>query len=320
MYRASSIGSPCLKQLVAARMEYDPLPTPLKIQATFDKGHSTEDRILAQLRKEKPKEWTTTDRQKEVRLEITKNISAVGHIDAVRIPAWRGIEVKSQSDDEYRKGFERSAFYERYRWQLSVYLLALGKPFDVLVVRRDENPEAELEWYVYEVNEPPVSLAEIRARVLKVEALARNDTLPEKCEETVFPCPYFYLHSEIQESDARLLVEKEDLLVLAKQYKADGVKEKQLKERRDRTKNAIDQAIDGDKAAIFTDEGVAKISFFNGSRSYISGDLLKMNGIDPDEKVRIGFPTAAGNWIVVGEALRYKSTTEYRALRVTIPE
>lgn len=296
VYRASGIGTYCFKQLVAARMEYEPLPTPMRMQETFDKGHETEDRVIKQLMTGDPRQWTIGWRQQEYDFKVTKNIVVRCHVDGVRLPMYRVLEVKSQGEAEWKPpNLDKSPFYDRYLWQFSAMMHATGWPLDVLVVRRKENEDGELDWYMVSYEEPPISAADMRSRVLRVEAAARKGDLPDECDVVLYPCPYYYLHGEIQKAETRLNCTTEDLVALAVGYDEARVEESNAKKRKEDLKKAIDQAVVGNTAEV---EGI-KITFSDSIRRYLNEDMLKADGIDPE---------------------KYKKETTIRSLRVTLPK
>lgn len=209
-YRASSLGT-CTKMLVAERMGYDLIDPrgekALAVIATMNKGHEAEDVVVRSLAQ---RGIIVNDRDGEIALEVTGNISVVGHWDGMTTD-WAigqpfGVEIKSLSNDEFAafwKGGTPNYDHGRWPincWQISAYMVASRLPFAVITYNRDTGEMRDDEWW-----EPKMDLTSIRQRVLEIERQARTFALPSICDTPQFPCPVFYLH----ESD-RLEFEDED--------------------------------------------------------------------------------------------------------------
>lgn len=203
VYRASALGGECTRALVLSRLGYDERPPPPDMYRRFQEGHLHEEDVMRRMREEG---WTIWDEQATVTLMVSGKIRVVGHIDGKGAIVGEGrehhvslgniepriVEVKSQSKDEFAafdaKGWE-SGIFPKYKWQLSVYMLATGLP--AVLVRKDRNSgQIKLEW----VDEPFYDLRAIRSRVLSVEMLAADGIGPEECGPgTIYPCPFFYM-------------------------------------------------------------------------------------------------------------------------------
>lgn len=278
-YRASSLGG-CDMALLAARLGYDAVPVKegAKILEVFEAGKRIEDEVLDRIGLLAP----VTGRQLEVVLPITKRIYVLGHIDGLDTDD-SILEVKSQSQEEWdrfeKEGWE-SGFFPRYKWQLSAYMHALGQPLTLLRALRDSDGQwtGRIEDEV--VEEPFYSVAEIRARVLKIEAAAATGVLNAECINS-YPCPYFYLHDEID----RELISDEGVDVLAREY-ADASRDENIaKGRKAEARRALRAAVEKDKYQ--TSSGV-KVSFYMAAnppkleREMLSSVLLPL-GRDLDE-------------------------------------
>lgn len=218
-YRASSLGG-CVRMLALARQGYDAVEVGGSMAEVFKAGHDAEREVWA-------KAIIKGVAQEYVELRVSDSIAIAGHLDCWdpegpvigerRWSTGRIYEVKSQSESEWRP-IKEGQLWQRYKFQLGVYMWATGLPLTVVRVRRGK--EGGIEGEAREdFAEPPVTLAEIRQRVFQVEMLARRDLSEVACEKVEFPCPFFYTH---QTSDGVLVRETVDdpgAVVLAKQYK-----------------------------------------------------------------------------------------------------
>lgn len=236
-YRASSLGG-CLRMLALARQGFDEMPPPPGMLEVFKAGNRAEAQAWQ-------KGYITGSAQEYVKLEVTEKIWVTGHLDgwdvvwdqvanqgAIRARRSRTkgttYEVKSQSEGEWGP-IRESSLWERYSWQFSVYMLATGLPLTVVRVLRDK--EGNVSDKCDEVlTEPPHTLAEIRARVMQVELMARKDLSEVACEKVEFPCPFFYTHVGGDEN-VREYVDDYAAVMLAKEYRA-AVEGKELADRK----------------------------------------------------------------------------------------
>jgi hypothetical protein len=294
-YRASALGG-CEKALLAARLGYDAIPlrpdTP--ILKTFAAGHRIEDEVLAAHFPH------VTMRQEEVRLAITNRIHVVGHIDGFNDGEL--LEIKSQNQQEFERfelnGWETGLF-PKYKWQVSAYMLGLGMQPRLRLIRalRDENGEWTGKMSQYLVHFPFYSEQHIRERILKIEAMAATGVLLADCIPS-FPCPYFYLHDEID----RDVIDDEGIDILAKEYEEARRTEATAKGKKEYTKKALREVLEEDK--ITTASG-AKVTFYqagNPKRLDIKKleEYFKKIGIKLDDY--------------------YVPQTKSERLRVTLPE
>jgi hypothetical protein len=154
--------------------------------------------------------------QEYVELPISESIRVAGHLDCWS-PEGRIYEVKSQGDDEW-KPIREGRLWERYKFQISVYMWATGLPLTVVRVRRGREGGIEEE-VKEEFETPPVSLEGIRGRVFEVEMLARRDLSEVGCEKVEYPCPFFYTHTTVGDELVREAVDDPAAVVLAQQYR-----------------------------------------------------------------------------------------------------
>lgn len=227
VYRASSIGY-CPLALYYDRQGVDHEPTPEWLQKAFDEGIDNEQRILDMLYSKTPlwKLYTVeelknrgyqmgdvtgdpsgNDYSSQVRVEIpVGNVGVVrGHVDGVayiwlsghkRYWETRGVEAKAFGNSLWglykRKGL---AGFPKYQWQVSVLMHGLGLPFLFVVGRKDDAGVVQ-EIDIEEVDEPPVSLGQIKGRVLGLEARLGSGNEP-KCDiPFMYPCPFYQLHEQ----------------------------------------------------------------------------------------------------------------------------
>ena len=225
-YRASSLGS-CTRALAAARQELEPWrgSLPAKIAEVFERGHKAEEYGKAWF---KERGWAVTDEQREVVVGVTGRISVVGHIDYI-VSRHGGdvrpilVDSKSQSEDEFAKPSIRdSTFWHKYKWQFSVYALGTGLAIAVQRIGPDGTVKLEVVGELY-------GEADVRARVLQVEAMARGDLKGVVCDKDDFPCPYWKLLHPATQWEER---EDETLADLALHYKRLAVEIDPLVKRR----------------------------------------------------------------------------------------
>lgn len=291
LYRASALGS-CTKALIAARLEYEPLPPPKEVAARFRRGHEVEDEVNKLLRHDG---YFLHDLQGEVRLPISEKIAVVGHLDGKRrqTGAWeiRGYDVKSQNraawDDFDRNGWE-SGFFPKYKWQFSAYKLATGLEFDL--IRALVNEDDKL--VHIEVSEVPnwYTIEEVRARVLEVEAASLSGVLPDYCDHRDFPCPYFYLPSHGEVEGERYVLDDESVDILAREYKDADKDEAAAKGRKVAARSALRTAA-GDNKKIVTPRGT-KVTFYEiKGRKKLDLAKVAKAGIDLAEYQTVGEAT-----------------------------
>jgi hypothetical protein len=253
-YRASALGG-CDLALLAARLGYDAIPVKedAKILQVFAAGKRIEDEVLTS----EGFVDRVTYQQARVVLPVTKKIVVVGHVDGYDKGDWSIYEVKSQNKEEWdrfnREGWE-SGFFPKYKWQVSAYMHATLMPLKLVRALRDNEGNWTGEIDVSVVDEPFYTIPEIRARVLRVEAASATGVLSAECTPS-FPCPYFYLHEEID----RELVSDESVDALAREY-AEAQRDERIAEgRKQNARRGLREAVEKDKYV--TSSGV-RVSFY----------------------------------------------------------
>lgn len=192
VYRASAVGG-CIRALVAARLGYSPLPFDDAAELRMAEGVLHEPAIIEHLERIG---WPVTDEQREVEVPIGDQLIIRGHIDGIghrSATERRVVEAKAMGDDPFKewvsRGFEANP---RYAAQLSVYMSALDMPGLMAVKNRNTG-----EVHVTMVDELPVPMFHLKARVARVEAIAKSGEFPECDTKATWGCPYRYLHDEV---------------------------------------------------------------------------------------------------------------------------
>lgn len=279
--------------LLAARLGYDAIPLKVDspIMKAFDRGNRIEEEVMAKM-------VGVTERQQEIYLDITGRLKVVGHIDGYHKQSETVIEVKSQRKEPWDL-FEsyrwNAGLFPKYKWQVSCYMHAYQAPLRLIRVLVDENGEKVKEDHSF-VDEPFYSIAEIRARMLRVEATAATGVLAAECTPS-FPCPYFYLHDEID----RELIDDEAVDALAREYEDARADEKAAGGRKDAVRRALREAVEQDRYR--TTSGVRVTFYQSKNPPRLEKDLL----IPFLEKHGMSF----GDFTTQGESER---------LRITLPK
>jgi len=194
VYRASSLGS-CIRSLVAYRNQVaTPRPHSAVMLERFAEGNRAEPQIVAWLG---TAGWVVTDAgeaQVEYDLPVLPGVVVRCHPDGLAVrkgePTWtsqRVLEVKALSDGLADKGLYA---LKHYPWQLSIEMLATGRKALYVVYNKGFDEVDERSVVVKEIDVPPYSLAQVKARVAKVEAAGRGDDLPD-CNQNDFPCQWY---------------------------------------------------------------------------------------------------------------------------------
>lgn len=221
VYRASAVGG-CLRALVAARLGYTPLPFDDNSELRMAEGNLHEPAIIDRLEEDG---YEIDAEQREVELVIGDRIVIRGHIDGATSD--RVVEAKAMGQDPYgdwlAKGFDGNY---RYACQLSTYMAALNLKGLMAVKNRNTG-----HLHVTEVDEPPVPIALIKARVARVEAIARTGELPDCDVSSTWNCPFRFLHDQKDRQSVDVIDDDEvDALAAAYDHarllatQADGMK------------------------------------------------------------------------------------------------
>lgn len=167
---------------------------PAKALAMFERGDAHEEACVAVMQSQG---WLVTEQQKEVTLPINDECQVQGHIDGlVTLPGeihhdFLG-EIKSPiswqmfRDNQYSP--DPPFLIQRYLWQISVYMVASQR--EALLITLDDY---KVKYHGIEV--PPFSEAEIKQRVMDIEAQAKEG-LPRLCNVREYPCPFHFLHED----------------------------------------------------------------------------------------------------------------------------
>lgn len=206
IYRASSLGY-SLERLVAPFLGFEALPTPDWLLEKFQDGTDLEPQVVAELENlgwtvstTQPEINSEGNHQLEVTLDVIPGVATVrGHLDGVGIepparPA-RVVEVKSMGEksvkEASRLGWETPGLIQKYKWQLSCYMLATGLEGVLVVCSKGKGGVKNL-LYMY-ADQPFYTISDIANKLQQAEDYIRDGIIPEGC--TDYPCPYAYLHS-----------------------------------------------------------------------------------------------------------------------------
>lgn len=196
VYRGSSLGN-CLLSLVAARRGYVPMPQKAFLETVAAEGHLHEPDIVKKV--EEIGDWMIRgigENQLTLELEVGPNIVVRLHPDGIasRSGEERVFEAKSMSDAVFRK-FHKGGFQSHpgYAWQFSGEMAATDLP-GLFAYKNRNNGQLE----ILEVDYPPYSLADIKVRIARVEALANDEGIEVSevaCDIKGLGClKYAYLH------------------------------------------------------------------------------------------------------------------------------
>lgn len=294
VYRASSLGG-CAKRLIAERLGYQPLEPPAKYRELFAKGDDAEKSVIKQMRFRGDRVWA---QQREVSFKVSDRVVVEGHIDGLVNLNRSGmmldthiLEVKSMSDSEYQKFLKSTlnmgGHMERYKWQISAYMHAMRLPCWLAVVNRDRPGLWESV-----INTPFYTIDEINIRVFTIEALARNAGLPQTCDQSMFPCPFYYLHEDSPEE----IEEDEAIEALAETYLRVRDESERAKASYERVREQL-KAIVGDRRTV--ESRSLRVTRYNAQRTSYDYRRAIEAGIDLEP---------------------YKKVSSYDNLRVTVKD
>lgn len=209
IYRASELGS-CDKALIAKRMGYEKDESVYRkgsaISTIFREGDLHETAVVEKYREELGHEITL--QQHEINIPIMQGVIVQGHLDGViklnhpelnsamnRFLNGYVLEIKSMGADPFKEfkkhRMDTPGLIQKYKWQFSAYMIAMERPLLLVVKNRNTGEIIEVQ-----IDEPYYSLADIRLRILRLEAASRSGELPVNCVNPQYPCPFYYLHED----------------------------------------------------------------------------------------------------------------------------
>lgn len=194
VYRASALGS-CVRSLAAHRTKAaEPRPHSPEMLERFAQGNDAEPRIIEYLGTQG---WLLSDhgsQQREYDLTVFPGVVVRCHPDGIAHrmgePAWtssRVVEVKALGASLADKGLYALTHYP---WQLTVEMLVTERKALYVVYNKSFDEIDERSVVVKEIDDPPYTLGQIKARIAKVEAAAARDQLPD-CSQRDFPCQWY---------------------------------------------------------------------------------------------------------------------------------
>lgn len=244
VYRASAAGN-CIRALVAARLGFDPLPTPELLERAGNEGRLHEPAVIDYLSK---LGWKIYGQQKEIEIPLPTavirghidGIGEFGFSDKVDFLTHNGytltrdsngltnpvlVEVKTMSKSVFSRWesrFFEDEYFHRYAVQTSLYMYATGYPMLMAVKRRDDGL---IKTYYYP--EPPLKPGDVIRRILAAEKYAQAGDLP-KCDKDDFFCSYKYLCDKPQiEAKQQVTINEVAVQAWAKKYnEANSLKKK----------------------------------------------------------------------------------------------
>lgn len=255
VYRASALGS-CLRAQVATQLDFRAIEDRSgKMDRMSNEGELHEQDVVRQLTQ---RGGFVSWRQKEVSLGLSPAFDVVGHIDGIYHAEPQSVEfvleVKSMSKDAYdeflAKHWDTPGLVQRYKWQISAYMLSLNLPcYFAVKNRNDGRLHTEILYTPFYTRE------EIMARVLRMEAMVRKGELPKECDVHMFPCPFFYLH-EVVEAD----VAGDDIIDgLAEMYEDARLEVKIAETKQKEARKALDTAM-GERERVVTEK--VKVTYY----------------------------------------------------------
>lgn len=205
-YRASAMGG-CINELILFRKGELGEDKTMYIEKVLEAGHEHEPAVRDYVAQEANVEILLES--EPVQLEVVPGHVIVGNTDG-RVRGEDGdfgAEIKTLGPDSF-KNFIRSGLdkFPEYQWQLSIYMYATEMPWLYAAAERSrEEVDGEYEFYVDPettkilpiIYDPPITLAKIRRKVRRIEALAQVplEELPQ-CEKAKF-CSMVRFHDLI---------------------------------------------------------------------------------------------------------------------------
>lgn len=261
IYRASELGG-CIKAQVAKQLGFTPLSTERFMSNLAHEGELHEDDLM--------KKWGAIDRQKEVTLDVMPSVQVMGHIDGYK-PPWL-LEVKTMGDEPFKAfkqdRWDTAGLVQKYKWQISVYMLALSRPCKLLAKNRNTGEVLEVD-----IEVPFYSNGDILRRVVEMERWVRRGELPPECSVSMFPCPFYYLESQLTMEVTEDTVMDE----LARMYQEASVAVKAAETRKREARKALDQGLAGRERVV---TALSKITYYEVKAEKIDFTKMAEDGID----------------------------------------
>lgn len=222
IYRASGAGD-CVRYLVASALGYEDQRN-RDHQALMDRsaeeGNLHEEAVVKKMEEEG---WDVYGQQDEINVQVIPGVFLRGHREGLRSQndIEQLFEIKSMSTKQFTKwqnhGFES---FERYAWQISIYMKAHpGLDVEYIVKRREDG---YVSTRTIPADNPPVPFSVIRKKIVIAEKYRRKGQLPPCDVQNQWGCPVWYLHDEDEtEEEAQELTEaeKEILAELVMDYR-----------------------------------------------------------------------------------------------------
>lgn len=200
LIRGSELGA-CSKGTIAKLLGMKPIAHSEATERLFREGNLHEEDVIVMLRAEGLK---IVRQQEEVNLQITPGALVQGHLDGVVTgdpftPVGpRVLEIKSMGASSFKefktKGWEAGGLVDRYKYQISPYMLATGLEALVVAKSRDSG-----ELLRFGVELPFYSLDQITERVAYIEDHVARGQLPDDCPRDWF-CNFKYLCTNTEKS------------------------------------------------------------------------------------------------------------------------
>lgn len=286
VYRSSSLGA-CDKALIAARLGFVPHDPPENFLYYYARGEQVEEEVMEWLQ---GNDYRVRDRQVEVTIDCPMDVQVVGHIDGI-VTSPQGVEfigeVKRMSTPAFEeflvKTWDTPGLVQKYKWQLSSYMVGTGLP-GLVVVREGlkDGDEGVARTRVVEVPKPFYGRTEIVQRVVGLELAAKRG-LPDGCDKVDYPCPFFYLHGD--DDEGALLPEPPATSRLAEavaEYRTAQVVAAQAKKGLEDSRSRLVQAMAGNRK-VTTGEGVTVTRFMKKGAWKWDEAKMREDGVDVEK-------------------------------------
>jgi hypothetical protein len=288
IFRASAVNK-CSRALIASLQGYDAMEPGPDMQARFSDGHRLEPVLLSHLESQG---WHLYGGQEEYELELGKDIIIRGHVDSLASHPEHGIalvECKTMAPASYedwkKKKWQGSDLFRHYADQCSVYWEAVKPQLLVMVCGRKAN-DGIGETYLDDIDvsfhfEPPASLNRIKARLAKV-MLAAKQPLPETCDKSDYPCPFYYMHEDTPTQYETWSHEEQldEMAQAMELYLQHAALERAAKKDKDEARKDIDRLLNGQTAA---QSNRFVVEYLQNNRTFIDEAKLLAAGIDVEQ-------------------------------------